>query len=439
MVALGARIPPASLSASWVIRMHAPSVRRFFVASALLVALASLLARPASAQCFGPDNLTGPCCTVTIPNLPVFPAISMPGLGACWDRCTQGLQRTLVVTWSAPAPTSCSEYSSALTVIDQVSGQPIMVGKMVLDYARTWQEVDPAGNAIQVWRFTVKADLSAVPGGLVVNCPEPPCLAPVGPHGTAFFYGYMDYAACNVAGNWQNALVLSHAPDRFIHAPGFSNKPGLFHPGQSYAIIAPHSALQPFLPGNNVAFGGPVVAEAMRNVNMPGVPPGVCVVEDPVVQGLITKLGAGCLANIANNPKQHTVRKLQGQSTCANAAGLPGGFSSLNVNFPALPWFHLVTTSVGTWTNGNVYPGKEQAWVDEGLFIHQDACTGDFVELKYGGTTRGGWQALLPNGTASLNFTDLIDNYSAPLNGPYPLPLMGAVQPSEHLITLNTP
>jgi hypothetical protein len=405
-----------------------------------VLALGMLCAtRQASAQCFGPDGLTGPCCVPVIPTLPAFPSVSMPGLGADWDRCTQGLQRKLVVIWPALAPSSCTEFSAPLTVLDQASGLPVLAGKMLIDFTRTWTEVDPIGNPMQVWRFTVKADLSIPPGALIVNCPTPPCLAPVGPHPTAFFYGYMDYAACNTANGFQNVLVLEHMPDRFIHAPGLSSMPGIFHPGQAYAIIAPHSAVQPFIPGNAIASGGPLFGEAVRDVNVPGIPPTICLAEDRIAQGLMTKLGAGCLANITTGPKQHTLRQLQGQTNCPTSSGAPGAFASLNISFPTLPWFHMVSTSLGTWSNPNVYPGKEEAWVDEGLFVQQDACTGDVFELKYGGSTRGGWQ-VLPNGTPPVtNFTDLVDNYTAPLSGPFPFPIEGNIMPSAHLIYVNEP
>src|SRR5262249_32195187 len=141
----------------------------------------------AAAQCFGPDGLAGPCCSPVVPILPAFTSFSTPALGACWDRCTQGLQRKLIVTWPAPGLLPCTEYSTPLTVLDQATGLPILQGKMLLDYTRTWTELDPSANPMQVWRFTVKADLSIPPGGLLVNCPTPPCIAPIGPHPTAFF------------------------------------------------------------------------------------------------------------------------------------------------------------------------------------------------------------------------------------------------------------
>jgi hypothetical protein len=182
----------------------------------------------------------------------------------------------------------------------------------------------------------------------------------------------------------------------------------------------------------------PTLPQATRNiVNLP--PPVPCFVEDKVAQGAMTKLGAGCLANLATNPKAHTLRKFSGVTTCVNGAGLPGAWSSLNIAFPTLPWFDMVSQSIGTWSNPNVYPGKETAWVDEGLFIHQDACTGDFVEIKYGGSTNGGWNAILPIPGVFTNFTDIADNYSASLAGPYPTPIVGSVRPTDHLIYVNEP
>jgi hypothetical protein len=406
-----------------------------------LLVLVMLVGTPvAPAQCFGPDGLDlGPCCASVLPTLPPFPGASLPGLGACWDRCTQGLQRTLKVSWNAPAQPFCGEYTTPLVVSDATSGLPILTGKLLLDYTRTWQEIDPAGNTTQVWRFTAKADLSSVPGGLVVNCPQPPCITPVGPHGTAFYYGYVDYASCSGAGPWENVLVLFHNCDRFIHAPGLSDRPGVFHPGQSYAIIAPHSNFQPFVPGNTIAGGGPIFGEAVRDMNTSSPPPNPCTVEDRIAAGTMTPLGAGCVCALTANPKQQTLRQFQGQTTCPGTSGAPGGWTSLNVNFPNLPWFHMVTSSIGSWSNPNVYPGNEFAWVDEGIFVHQAACTGDFVEIKYGGTTRGGWTAVLPIPVLVTQFTDLVDNYTAPLFGPYPFPVLGSIRPSDHLIYVNEP
>jgi len=418
--------------------MSAPGFRRSFLAPLIACALLAGAAPVVSAQCFGPDNLdlTGPCCAPAVANLPAFNGNSLPGLAICWQQCSVATTNTLKVAWSPLVATTCAEYTSGLTVSDGGSGLPILTGKLVLDYTRTWTEIDTAGVASQVWRFTAKVDLQTVPGS-PTPCAVPNCIAPLGPHPTAFFYGYMDYSGCAPSGPTDSVLVLYHAADRFIHIPGLSSTPGAFHPTQSYAIVAPHSSLQPFIPGNTPASFGPVVAEASRNAFLPGTI--ICQVEDPVTAGSIVKLGAGCLNTMTNNPKQQTARDFKGTTKCVNAAGLNGGWASLNF-FPGLPWLHMVTTSIGTWSNPNLWPGKEQAWVDEGLFVHQDACLGDFIELKYGGSTRGGFTAVLVNPPITVkDFTDIADNWSAPLAGPFTFPILGGVQPTDRLIYVNEP
>lgn len=414
--------------------------RRYLAALAVPVLALALHTTPATAQCFGPDQLDfGACCGPVIPVLPGFISTSLPGLGLQWGQCTLTNQRTLKVAWTTLVPgINCTEFQTTLQIFDGTSGAPLMAGPMVCDYTRTWIETDPAGVSTQVWRFVVKVDLQNLTTG-APPVPVPNCLGPTGPHPTAFFYGYMDYAACTAAGPFENSLVLYHAADRFIHMPGLSSRPGIFHPSVSYAIVAPHSALQPFLPAPTQAGGGPLVGEGVRDMRMPGIPPGICITEDHVMQGAMTKLGAGCINTISTNPKQQTLRQFTGTTNCVNTAGLPGSWATLNVSFPTLPWFHMVTTSIGTWTNGNVYPGKESAWVDEGLFVHSDPCIGDFIELKYGGSTENGWTVTLPIPPIVSKFTDIADNYTAPVGGPYPTPILGNVMPTDRLIYVNEP
>ena len=409
--------------------------------SALVVAVALTVAAPnTSAQCFGPDHLdAGLCCQPIVPNLPSFPAATPPGSGICWSGCTVAGTLDLRVQWTPPSQIVCGEYISQLTVSDAGSGVTLLTGTLILDYTRTWEEVDTTGVLTQVWRFAAKADLSAVSGVPPSPCITPSCIAPIGPYGTAFYYGYVDYANCDLTLPWDNVLVLFHNCDRFIHSPGLSDKPGVFHADRSYAIVAPHSAVQPFVPMNAVASGGPLIGEATRNVNSSSPPLGVCTVEDEVIIGDMTVFGAGCICSFSTTPNQQTLRKLEGQNACLNAAGIQGAFTSVDLGFPTFPWLHLVSTSLGSWTTPTVYPGKEFCWVDEGVFAIQDACTGDFAEIKYGGSTRDGWMPLLPVGVVLDDFTDLADNYSAPLFGPYPGPFVGSVRPSNHLLYVNVP
>src|SRR5262245_44942156 len=185
------------------------------VAAAVLAGALFAASPAASAQGFCvPDGLeAGPCCGPIVPSLPPFQAVSLPSLGICWGQCTVINTRPLKVTWATPAQTSCGEFNTFLTVSDGISGAVILTGPMVLDYTRTWTEIDPTGVSTQVWRFTAKADLSGV-AGVVPVCPSPNCIAPVGPHPTAFFYGYLDYAGCTAtSGPTDNVIVLFHNCD----------------------------------------------------------------------------------------------------------------------------------------------------------------------------------------------------------------------------------
>ena len=396
-----------------------------------LVAVLSLLAvaPTAPSQCFGPDNLNGPCCAVVPPNLPPFPSMSLPAAGICWQGCLPGVINPLSVTWPTPAPTTCGSYQTPITVIDTGSGSPILTGMLILDYTRTWDEVDATGVGHQVWRFTAKVDLSSAAGSTALVCPKPPCLAPLGPHPTAFYYGYLDYAGCNAAGPWEASLVLYHAADRFIHMPGLSDRPGNFHPASAYAIVAPHSTVQPFVPGNFIPSLNPIIGEAVRRTGP------TCLAEDKVQQAQYTLIGAGCVNTMAANPKQQTLRQSNGLTNCG-VGGALGQWVSLNVNFPVFPWWHQVATSIGQWTSPLAYPGPEHAWVEEGFFVHREACSGFWVDMKYGASTEGGWTPFTQVGPVKA-FTDLADNYSAPVGGPYPTPLLGSVRPTDRLIYVN--
>ncbi len=413
--------------------------------SAVLAATALVLgAHTASAQtaCFNPDGLNGPCCQPLQATVPQFPGMAIPGLGVWWINCNVGPQNLIGVQWNAPVMTTCAEYTTTLNVFDQATGGVLLTGKMILDYTRTWMEQDPTGQQWQVWRLVAKADLAATPAGaLVPTVPQPNCIAPFGPHPTAFFYGYVDYALpCGSTSAFSGALILHHAGDFLIHQPGLSDKPGAFHPNRSCGIIAPHTPANPFVPANLPAPTGPLIAEAIRNVVNPFAP-NLCSAEDKITNGAINPLGRACFCPLMGAPQQHTLRIMNGKGTCVDPTGVPSNFASQMINFPTVPWPHVVTTSFGFWAGAATYPGPEVAWVDEGLFIEHDACTfSDWVDIDYGGTTQRGWQVIFPVPVSpSFHYVDLVDNYSAKLTGPYPLPAVGSIRPSDRLIYVNTP
>ena len=129
----------------------------------VLVALVLVATPHVPAQCLGPDGLDvpGACCVPVVPTLPPFPGNSIGGLGICWNNCALGTTRDNKVAWTPLAPTACGQFTTVLTVTDAGTGLIVLTGTVVLDYTRTWSEIDTAGTVTQVWRFTAKADLSA--------------------------------------------------------------------------------------------------------------------------------------------------------------------------------------------------------------------------------------------------------------------------------------
>jgi hypothetical protein len=399
-----------------------------------IIASLAAAAPQAAAQC-GPDGFTGLCCTPVTPTLPFFPNARLPGVNICWNGCSVANQVAVTVDWTPLVQVSCTEYITTLTVTDVNSSVPIVTGLMVLDYTRTWDEIDPSGAIHQVWRFVAKADLSPA-SPVAWTCEAPNCIPPNGPHQTAFYYGSVDSAHdCTPGSLFENSIVLHHASDFFIHKPWLSDRPGVFHPKDSYAIVAPHSTAQPFVPMNQIAPNGPFFGEATRD--MASIAPPPCFDEDYISSGSAKFINALCMSTFSSTPKQHTFRRFTGKGSCLNASGLPGTFQSLKLAFPTLPWFHLVSTSIGTWTNGSVWPGKESAWVDEGLFIHRNVCTGDFLDVNYGATTKDGWMILHP--VLLTTMTDLADNFTLHLGGTGSFPVLGSIRPTEKLIYTFSP
>jgi hypothetical protein len=405
----------------------------------LLVVASLLLPSVASAQtlCFGPDLLdTGPCCAPVPLNLPPLPPFVSPGLGLCWQGCTPAVQSCIDVFVAPPVPTpQCGTYMAPLQVVD-CAGVSLLKGDLILDYTRTWAESVMPGVVpqYQVWRFVAKIDMSG-DSTITPQCPVPPSVGSgAGQWPTGFWYGYYDLAFDCFAGTFEHALVLFHGCDAFQHTAPLSSTPGGFHPATTYAIVAPNTGANPFVPVSFPTPGGPLVSEAVRSTSLAGLP-GACIAEELVPQGVLLPLASGCLCPLALVPVQQTASTLLGGSICGSS------FSSLNF-WPTAPWFDFVTTSIGTWTTPASYPGPERAVVGEGLFLYREGCTpapfNQSLDVFYGGMTIGGFFAL-PGGTTpfSQNFLDLASNYTAVLPGAIPFPLVGSVRPTEHLIYVN--
>jgi len=402
---------------------------RFALVAALALAAFHL---PSSAQCFVPDGLNGPCWQPVTANLPGFPTQTYPGVGICWFNCNPQVACT-DVGLGAPVLVRCGVYNAGLQVLD-CAGNSLLAGIVVLDYTRTWSETTPAGLAYQVWRFAAKVDMMLAGPVGAAGCVQPPCL---GPHPTAFYYGYVDYARNCATGQFESALVLFHNCDAFIHHPAFSSRPGAFHPGVSYALVGPSTAANPFVPAAAPAPAGMIVAEAVRNVPPPGA--FFCTTEDPVT-GSIQFIAAGCACPFALNPMQTTARILKGTGTCVDPVFGPTTFTTVKTMAP-FPWLHDITTSIGTWTTFASYPGPEFVWADEAPVLYRDSCPKlVFGELYYGASTIRGYTVVPPAGTVLTDkFTDLASNASfTPPTMPV-FPLVGNVLPTRNLIYVNVP
>ena len=408
-----------------------------------LVGALLALTLPVQAQCFQDDNLEGPCWEPTQVVLPQFQDLSLPSSNICWDHCDLAGDNASEVHIDQPFDNGCGELVAELRVATPTFGT-FLNGRLILDYTRTWIESAPGGNEHQVWRFAVKTDLHRT-GPAPLGCPSgyvPDCLGAVD---TAFYYGYMDYALDCVNNAWTGALVLFHNCDRFIHGSNTSHIPGTFHPTSTFAIVAPDAPLNPFQPVLSTAPSGALTAEAMRNVG-----PGYCVKEEPIADGEIQAYSQVCLCPSTGQP-QVTLRRFAARGKCPAASDLtPSYFEAVDTQPYGLPWSHLQTTSIGTWTSPFAYPGQEVAWVDEGVFRYHDSCvvaqdptqSGDFAEWFYGGSTANGWPvySLSPSYALTQDFTDLASNYSGPAASILPTtppPYVGLVLATRHLIYVN--
>lgn len=390
--------------------------------------------------CPDPDGLNGLCWQQVLENLPQFPTVSLPASGICWGNCTPVPKVPLVATLTAPARIQCAVYTSTITVSD-AAAVPQLTGTVRLDYTRTWLETDSNGVPYQVWRFLAKVALTglAPPG-----CPVPSCTPTFQP----FFYGYLDYAKPCASVTWSNALVLFHNCDFFIHNPLISSQPGAFHPATTYAIVAPDTAANPFMPfvpaTVPVPPAGPLVAEAVRNVPAPGAL--ACTAEEPISVGTLSPIVQACVCMLNLALAQVTAQNFLGRGVCTDATGTPSGFASIDTFSLGLPWLHLMTTSIGCWTTSATYPGKECAFVTEGVVFYHDSCRAvalspsNFVHVNYGAETTDGWMVVpSPGVMLTQKFIDVASNYSAILPGPITPPFVGGVLPTVHLIYGNVP
>lgn len=401
--------------------------------------LLALFAAPTTPQCLGDDGLGGPCAGFANEILPAFPAVEFQGAAFAWERCVPRTGPAVTLRVSAPAWQACGRYLANVSVAD-AGASTVLAGLATLDYARTWLEVQPGGEprTLQVYRLLLKVDLNWF---LEDETLLPACLMSGGWR-RAFYTGYLDLAFDCAGGAPRAALVLFHNGDAFLHAEGLSSRPGVFHPETTYALVAPATPSQPFVPsGLSVAVSHPagaLLGDAVREA--PDGPGGACAHEDVLAGGQVTRLGSGCACPFALVPEQASALRLTGLGNCT---GPEGTTSFRSVKTPAaFPWIHAMATSLGAWTSGAAYPGTEAVWIDEAPMLYEDPrSSGPFRlgEIYYGATTAGGFEVRTTAGEpASDRRMDLASNRSfSPANPP--TTLVGSVGTTRNVIALDLP
>ncbi|MEQ8768402.1 MAG: hypothetical protein RL885_31145 [Planctomycetota bacterium] len=404
-----------------------------------IVALTIGFAAPAQAQlCFGPDGLQGNCWEKTPANLPDLPEFKLEASGICWNKCDPQ-KLAGVLEFQAPNRLTCGVYDSVVTMND-AAGVPQLVGRARLDYTRTWEEADPNGRVYQVWRFLTKVDFS------LGQANAPSCIVPRCAFSgqTVFYYGYVDYALeCN---NQQffNSAVLFHPCDRFIHDPRHSSRPGVFHPDDYFALVAPDNAATPFTPFASTSAVVPPAGAALGAVRLvPALGTPDCVKEERLQQHVTNNIGQACACPLDRTRNGVTAQFNQGDGSCPDAAGQNSNYAAINTFIPGLlfPWLFTVTHHVGAWGGGagSPYPGPEAVYVNEGFYRFYDSCSARLsIDVSYGAMTERGFQ-VKPDPQrpwqATDRFLDIASNYSR-TQGINP-PFTGQVFPTQHLIYVN--
>jgi hypothetical protein len=217
----------------------------------------------------------------------------------------------------------------------------------------------------------------------------------------------------------------------------------VFHPGVSYAIVAPVSAANPFAVAPSPFGSGPLVAEAVRDVS-PIAGALACMTEERISAGIFQQLAFVCACPISLASTMHSANVFQGTGSCPDSSGVPSSFAAQNL--PGQPWIFEIKTSIGNWLNpAGPFPGDEVVYVDEGLFTYHDSCataasSPNSLNTFYGASTRRGFP-VLPIDPQPLTdkFIDMASNFHLPAGGAPVLPAINLVLPTRYLIYTNIP
>lgn len=389
-----------------------------------LLTVAALQAGAAAQLPCTPDGLDGgPCCTPAQPVYPIVPSFRQGSQGICWRDCDVAALQNYKATWTASAVpfNPCFVQRMILTLSNPSSGAVHWKGQMSLQYSRTWNEIDSSGAQLQVWRYLANGNLRPTSAAGPIPCPVPPCAPVFG--NSVRFTGYVDYVQDCATGAKQYAWMLTHACDRFDHAPGFP-RAGAFHPDRSYTFVGPSAGFVPGPIQPIEAGGGPF--EAVRyQARVPGTTGLVCNFEEPIQLG-INPLQQSCLCGPAAATPQWVESNLQIGGACGTSV-VSGG--------PFLPGF--LSMGLGAWTDPTRYPGFEQLRWNAGGYGYFEPCTGVTApEVFYGVTTVGGFQAFIIDASGVLISLPpgFIDQANSKRNG---VTRMNTVYESDHILNLN--
>ncbi|HYC78888.1 MAG TPA: hypothetical protein VEI02_14780 [Planctomycetota bacterium] len=342
-----------------------------FLASFALAA--ALVVPPAVAQCGVDDGFQGPCCAIASPTFPVFPTMTVSGLGGSLLNCSLDCSWTTTISIS-PVQVLCDYWIMPISILGGTAADPSIPGGMLLaKYARTWTELAP-GGPLQVWRWLVNMDavyaLSAAGGGPPCKVPFsalPPTSLPV------HYMGHVDYAQNCATGTWEVSVVLTHLCPTESHAP-WSARPLPLPAGlgmRTYHFVAPAN----FVFGPCAAPDGPIFAESVRSSQIIPGTPYLCRTEDPIFQGNLSPAFQDCACGTTAPPGGTPIYHHQNLFALAGACGIASPTTSLPV--PGILPTGLRMLSIGSWiatTTGPTYPGPECVGVYTGILIYSDVC-----------------------------------------------------------------
>jgi hypothetical protein len=340
----------------------------------------------------------------------------------CWLNCSLSAQAPYTAKWSghnpvtAPSGAIACDWSQARISISNGAGLQ-WDGHLFLAYSRTWAEVAPSGNAIQVWRYLANGDMRIV-GTTPLPCGVPGCAS-------AFarrlrFTGYIDYARECGTTVTERAWMLTHACDAIDHAAG-SPRAGSFHAGQSFTFVGPAAGFAPAAGASPES--GAMTIDCVRKWNVTAAAT-QCTQEERLTTGTISPLAPTCMCGVGPaswHQAQLSVTGMYGTTLAPFAGSDP--FRSFQI---------------GMWTNPAVFPGVEEVrWnCNEGQWIDCSGVTRQ--ESYFGVTTHNGFPAFSIDATVppfSLG-TMFIDQGNSILF-PAAVPILNVPYRSDHIVNLN--